>query len=112
MDNASMSTGNVTVSIAVELDLFDTIIGLWVPGLLGVFGIVGNALSLWVLSRDRGKVLQSRDRSKSATMTSLKALAASDLILLTGALGQQVVPLTCDLAHSTDQFCARQGYLR
>jgi len=105
MDNASVGTGNVTnrVSITIELDMFDTIIGLWVPGLLGVFGIVGNALSLWVLSRDRGR---------SATMTSLKALAASDLVLLTGALGQQVVPLTCDLAHSTDEFCARQGYLQ
>lgn len=89
--------------MAVELDLFDTIIGLWVPGLLCAFGIVGNALSLWVLSRDR---------SKSASMTSLKALAASDFILLTGALGQQVVPLTCDWAHSTSEFCARQGYLQ
>jgi len=100
--NVTTDRANRT-SIAVELDLFDTIIGLWVPGLLAAFGIVGNALSLWVLSRDR---------SKSATMTSLKALAASDLILLTGALGQQVVPLTCDWAHSTGQFCARQGYLQ
>lgn len=89
--------------MAAELDLFDTIIGLWVPGLLAAFGIVGNALSLWVLSRDR---------SKSASMTSLKALAASDFILLTGALGQQVVPLTCDWTHSTSEFCARQGYLQ
>jgi len=89
--------------MTMELDLFDTIVGLWVPGLLCAFGIVGNALSLWVLSRDR---------SKSASMTSLKALAASDFILLTGALGQQVVPLTCDWTHSTSQFCARQGYLQ
>jgi len=90
-------------SMLGELDLFDTVIGLWVPGLLAAFGIVGNVLSLWVLSRDR---------SQSATMTSLKALAASDFILLTGALGQQVVPLTCDWARSTGQFCARQGYLQ
>ena len=89
--------------MVMELDLFDTIIGLWIPGLLGAFGIVGNALSLWVLSRDH---------SKSASMTSLKALAASDLILLTGAIGQQVVPLTCDWTHSTSEFCARQGYLQ
>lgn len=89
-------------STVAELDLFDTVIGLWVPGILCAFGIVGNALSLWVLSRDR---------SKSATMTSLKALSASDLILLTGALGQQVIPLTCDWTHSTGEFCARKGYL-
>jgi len=103
MDNVNVTDSTNRTSIVIELDLFDTVIGLWVPGLLGAFGIVGNALSLWVLSRDR---------SKSASMTSLKALAASDFILLTGALGQQVVPLTCDWAHSTGQFCARQGYLQ
>lgn len=121
MDNATSRTSG-----ADEFDLFDTVIGLWLPALLAAFGIVGNALSLWVLSRDR---------SKSASMTSLKALAASDLILLTGAMGQQVgrppgtigqrqvdgqpgamgqqvVPLTCDWARSTSQFCARTGYLQ
>ena len=105
MDSANATGEKRTnrTSMTIELDLFDTIIGLWVPGLLCAFGIVGNALSLWVLSRDR---------SKSASMTSLKALAASDFILLTGALGQQVVPLTCDWTHSTSQFCARQGYLQ
>ena len=103
MDKLNMTEQSNRTSMAAELDLFDTVIGLWVPGLLALFGIVGNALSLWVLSRDR---------SKSATMTSLKALAASDFILLAGALGQQVVPLTCDWTHSTGEFCARQGYLQ
>jgi len=103
MDDANVTEPTNQTTATIELDLFDTIIGLWIPGLLCAFGIVGNALSLWVLSRDR---------SKSASMTSLKALAASDFILLTGALGQQVIPLTCDWAHSTDEFCARQGYLQ
>ena len=103
MDGVNVTDHTNRTSIVIELYLFDTVIGLWVPGLLCAFGIVGNALSLWVLSRDL---------SKSATMTSLKALLASDFILLTGALGQQVVPLMCDWAHSTGEFCARQGYLQ
>jgi hypothetical protein len=85
------------------LGLFDALIGLWIPGMLSVFGILGNAISLWVLSRDP---------VRSTTLTSLKALAASDLVLLIGALGQQVVPLACEMAGSSDPFCLGQGYSR
>jgi len=85
------------------LDLFDAIIGLWIPGMLSVFGILGNAISLWVLSCDP---------VRSTALTSLKALAASDLLFLVGALGQQVIPLACDLTSSVDFLCFNKGYLQ
>ena len=82
----------------------DAVVGLWLPGLLAAFGVVGNALSLWVLSRDP---------AGTATLTSLKALALSDLVLLVGALCQQIVPMLCDFAAAGDTAaCLRRGYLQ
>jgi len=87
-----------------SLELFDAVVGLWFPGVLAVFGVVGNALSLWVLSRDP---------AGTATLTSLKALALSDLVLLVGALCQQIVPMLCDFASAGETpLCLRRGYLQ
>ena len=89
---------------AEGLDLFDAVVGLWLPGVLAVFGVIGNALSLWVLSGDP---------AGTATLASLKALALSDLVLLVGALCQQIVPMLCDFASVGDSaICLRRGYLQ
>ena len=87
-----------------ELTLFDILIGMWIPGIICVFGIIGNVLCLWVLSRDV---------NRSTTFTSLKALAVSDLILLVGALLQQIVPLFCEMFARLNPFClSHAAYLR
>lgn len=92
------------LSESVELNLFDVLMGVWIPGLISVFGIIGNVLSLWVLSRDP---------EGSITFTSLKALAVSDLLLLVCALLQQIVPMFCEIDQRTDHFClCWAGYLR
>jgi len=89
---------------AAGLEPFDAVVGLWLPGLLAAFGVIGNALSLWVLSRDP---------AGTATLTSLKALALSDLVLLVGALCQQIVPMLCDFASAGNTaVCLRRGYLQ
>jgi len=89
---------------AAGLELFDALVGLWLPGLLALFGVVGNALSLWVLSSDP---------AATATLASLKALALSDLVLLVGALCQQIVPMLCDFVSAGDTaICLRRGYLQ
>ena len=89
---------------ASGLELFDAVVGLWLPGILAVFGVIGNAMSLCVLSRDP---------AATATLTSLKALALSDLVLLVGALCQQIVPMLCDFASAGDTaVCVRRGYLQ
>ena len=86
------------------LQLFDAVVGLWLPGVLAMFGVIGNALSLWVLSSDP---------AGTATLASLKALALSDLVLLVGALCQQIVPMLCDFASAGDTVvCLRRGYLQ
>ena len=86
------------------LGLFDAVVGLWLPGVLALFGVIGNALSLWVLSRDP---------AATATLASLKALALSDLVLLVGALCQQIVPMMCDFVAAGDTaLCLRRGYLQ
>ena len=82
---------------------FDIYMGVWLPGVIAILGILGNSLSLLVLSRDT---------SRSTTFASLKALASSDIILLVGALAQQVVPMFCKVTGSTDTFCLNQGYIR
>jgi len=88
---------------AAGLELFDSVVGLWLPAVLALFGVVGNALSLWVLSSDP---------AATATLASLKALALSDLVLLIGALCQQIVPMLCDFASAGDAaLCLRRGYL-
>ena len=66
-------------------------------------GFFGNLLSLIVLSRDR---------SSSTTFYSLKALACADMLLLAGAMLQQVIPLYCYYSQQTDPFCLNQGYIR
>jgi len=89
---------------AAGLDLFDAVVGLWLPGILAMFGVIGNALSLWVLSSDP---------AATATLASLKALALSDLVLLVGALCQQIVPMLCDFASAGETaLCLRRGYLQ
>ena len=77
--------------------------GMWLPGAICVLGLFGNALSLLVLSRDK---------SGAVTYISLRALATSDLLLLCGALCQQVVPLMCTTSSNDDAFCRNQGYIR
>ena len=55
----------------------------------------------------------SRDPAGTATLTSLKALALSDLVLLVGALCQQIVPMLCDFAAAgASAVCVRRGYLQ
>lgn len=106
-DNFETQTSEQTVEVlseVVELNLFDVLMGVWIPGLISVFGIIGNVLSLWVLSRDP---------EGSITFTSLKALAVSDLLLLVCALLQQIVPMFCEIDQQTDHFCLWwAGYLR
>lgn len=104
IDHDVINNGSSPVDDVESLGLFDALIGLWFPGMLSVFGIIGNALSLWVLSRDR---------ARSATMTSLKALAVSDLVLLIGALCQQMLPLSCNFTGMTRTWlCMRSGYVQ
>jgi len=104
IDRDVIINGSSSLDGVEPLGLFDALIGLWFPGMLSVFGIIGNALSLWVLSRDR---------ARSATMTSLKALAVSDLVLLTGALCQQILPLACHFTGMTRTWlCLRRGYIQ
>ncbi len=62
-------------------DLFNSVVGVWLPGILCITGFLGNMLSLLVLSLDR---------TNDPTFYSLRALALSDVILLIGAFFQQV----------------------
>lgn len=82
---------------------FDAWMGIRVPGLVCILGIVGNILALMVLSRDQNRL---------ATLLSLKALSLSDLVLLVGAVLQQIIPMWCLHAQSTHEFCLHQGYIR
>ena len=108
-DNTSPLSATVDDLVRVEIDadnleLFDAVVGLWLPGVLAMFGVIGNALSLWVLSSDR---------AGTATLESLKALALSDLVLLVGALCQQIIPMLCDFVSAGDTaVCLRRGYLQ
>ena len=86
-----------------EQATFDLIMGMWLPGAICLLGLFGNALSLLVLARDK---------TGAVTFISLRALAASDLLLLGGALCQQVVPLMCATSSNQDAFCRNQGYIR
>ena len=70
-------------------------------GLFCLLGIVGNVLSLIVLSRDR---------SRSAMFASFRALALSDTVLLVSALIQQVIPMICFITAPYSAFCRPQGY--
>ncbi|ELU09249.1 hypothetical protein CAPTEDRAFT_116396 [Capitella teleta] len=87
--------------------IFDKAVGVWLPGIFCVLGIVGNMVSLAVLSLDR---------SISPTFLTLKALALSDIILLSAAFLQQVVPIYAMLEQCMSSLCLRvlpylHGYL-
>ena len=82
---------------------FDVVMGVYLPGVICVLGIVGNIVSLLVLSSDRGNY---------PTFMSLKALAASDVVLLFLALCQQVIPLFCVYIQCTNTFCRHLAYVR
>ena len=84
-------------------DQFDFIMGVWLPGIICALGIIGNIISLIVLSFDR---------SKCPTFYSLKALALSDILLLSTALLQQVIPMFCLLIQCVNAFCLNLGYIR
>ena len=88
-----------------DLHQFDVVMGVWVPGVICMAGIVGNVLGLAVLCQDR---------SHSPTFYSLRALATSDVILLVAAMLQQVIPMYCMRVRTeqTDFFCRNQGYMR
>jgi len=110
MEDSQSRPPSTVVTVDVDdddaggLELFDALVGLWLPGILAMFGVIGNALSLWVLSSDP---------AATATLASLKALALSDLVLLVGALCQQIVPMLCDFASAGDTaLCLRRGYLQ
>lgn len=90
-----------------QLDLFDLLMGLWIPGIICLFGIVGNLLCLWVLSRHHISI------QGCSTFTSLKALAISDIVVLVGAILQQILPMLCEFLQGRDTFCLRwAGYIR
>lgn len=86
---------------------FDIIMGVWLPGLLCVAGIIGNILALAVLSQDR---------ARCTSFYTLRALASSDVILLVCAMLQQVIPMFCivttDKQEDASAFCRHQGYIR
>ena len=65
---------------------FDLWMGVYVPGVVCTLGIVGNIISLCVLSCDKGNY---------PTFFSLKALAACDIVLLSTALWHQIIPMFC-----------------
>lgn len=75
---------------------FDKIVGVWLPGIFCALGILGNLVSLAVLSLDRGI---------SPTFLTLKALALSDIILLSAAFFQQVVPIYAMLEECMSHMC-------
>jgi hypothetical protein len=81
---------------------FDVIMGVWIPAIICLLGIIGNALALIVLARDR----------HSVTFYSLKALSSTDLLLLVCAMLQQVIPMWCIINERRDTFCLNQGYVR
>ena len=82
---------------------FDFIMGILIPGIFCVFGILGNSVSLVVLSSDR---------SRCPTFVTLKALAISDIILLFFALVQQVIPVYILISHCVHVVCLNIGYIR
>ena len=82
---------------------FDLIMGVWLPGIICVLGILGNSISLLVLSSDR---------SNSTSFLTLKALALSDIALLFSALWQQVIPVYSYLIGCSNVFCRNIGYIR
>ena len=86
-----------------DQDKFDLIMGLWLPGIFCTLGMLGNALALLVLSRDR---------TGSVNFISLRALTTSDFLLLLGAMCQQVVPFMCTSSSNSGWFCRNQGYVR
>lgn len=84
----------------ITLSQLDVIIGIWVPGLLCFFGILGNLVCLIVLQTHHRAA-----HGASTTFLSLKALAVSDLVLLTAAFFQQILPFICQHYQSTHPFC-------
>ena len=99
----AIPTRQVRQSSSSSTEQFDLAMGVWLPGVICVLGILGNIISLVVLSCDR---------SKCPTFYSLKALASTDVLLLTSALVQQVVPMFCFLIKCTNSFCLNLGYVR
>ncbi|KAK2153574.1 hypothetical protein LSH36_292g02008 [Paralvinella palmiformis] len=101
MNVSSQLTCPPTVSL--DMYAFDLVMGFLLPGLFCLFGILGNVISLAVLWSDR---------SQSPTFLTLKALALSDLVLLTCAFLQQVMPIYIHVSGCMHFACLRIGYLR
>ena len=82
---------------------FDLWMGVYVPGVVCTLGIVGNIISLCVLSCDKGNY---------PTFFSLKALAACDIVLLSTALWHQIIPMFCSTMKFGGDFCFNMGYVK
>ena len=85
-----------------NLSTLDVIIGIWIPGLLCFFGILGNLMCLIVLQKHHRTTQRA-----SAPFLSLKALAVTDFLLLATAFIQQVLPFVCDYSRSDNIFCLK-----
>ena len=77
----NFSDNDVTPIDSYDLKYFDYIMGVLLPAIICTIGILGNALALIVLAHDR---------TNCPTLLSLRALATSDLLLLSAAFVQQV----------------------
>ena len=75
---------------------FNLWMGIYIPAVVCVLGIIGNILSFVVLSYNKGNY---------PTFFSLKALAAWDILLLFMALWVQVVPIACTTHELHSLFC-------
>lgn len=82
--------------------LFHLIVGVALPGIVCVLGLLGNTVTLIVLRRVKYNVL----------FHTLRALASADAVLLLCALLQQIIPMACQLSRDTGWFCTAIGYLR
>ena len=86
------------------MDSFDQWVGLWLPLVVCTIGIVGNSISLYVLSCDKGH---------NSLFLALKALVLSDILLLLAAILQQILPMWTAHADCESYGCLHViGYVR
>ena len=103
MCNASAADDVPERGHAYQMCPFDFFVGFLLPCIFCLLGIVGNVVSLVVLASDR---------SMTPTFITLKALAASDIVLLVCAFLQQVVPIYLEVSGCVHPACLRINYIR
>ena len=86
------------------MESFDLWVGVWLPLVICIIGILGNSISLYVLSCDKGH---------NSLFLALKALVVSDILLLVAAILQQILPMWTEHLGCQSSLCLHAiGYLR